>query len=156
MRKKEREVRDCVKIKEIIESCHCCRIGFCDNGRVYIVPLNFGYEEVEGKRIFYFHGASEGRKIDLIQKGNPVGFELDTNYHLKEAAVSCAYSAQYESVIGMGKISFIEDFAQKAHALHCIMCHVAGNREWEFPEASLQSVCIFQLEVEELTCKVHE
>jgi len=29
------------------------RIGFCDSGEVYIVPVNYGYTVSEGKYIFY-------------------------------------------------------------------------------------------------------
>ena len=39
MRRKDREVTDSQKIREIILSCRCCRLGFYDNGQVYIVPL---------------------------------------------------------------------------------------------------------------------
>ncbi len=70
MRRKDREVLDETKIDEFIRNCDCCRIGFYDkeNDEVYIVPLNFGYSNVNNKRVFYFHGAKVGRKIDLISK----------------------------------------------------------------------------------------
>lgn len=45
MRRTDREITDAEKITQIIQTCHCCRLGFCDNGAVYIVPLNFGYAE---------------------------------------------------------------------------------------------------------------
>ena len=57
MRRKDREIGDPEKINEMIRACHCCRLGFQDVEDVYIVPLNFGFEERDGKRIFYFHGA---------------------------------------------------------------------------------------------------
>ena len=59
MRRKDREVTDSQKIREIILSCRCCRLGFYDNGQVYIVPLDFGYYENNGRHVFYFHGAKE-------------------------------------------------------------------------------------------------
>ena len=67
MRRKDREVLDEIKIDEFIRNCDCCRIGFYDkeNNEVYIVPLNFGYSNVDNKRVFYFHGAKEGRKIEF-------------------------------------------------------------------------------------------
>lgn len=43
MRRRDREITDNEKIKEIIKACDCCRLGFNDNGKVYIVPLNFGF-----------------------------------------------------------------------------------------------------------------
>ena len=77
MRRTDREITDAEKITQIIQTCHCCRLGFCDNGAVYIVPLNFGYAEENGKRVFYFHSAKSGRKLDLIAGTPSVGFELD-------------------------------------------------------------------------------
>ena len=57
MRRKDREVTDSMKIENIISRCTCCRIGFHDDGEVYIVPLNFGYETKGDAYIFYFHNA---------------------------------------------------------------------------------------------------
>lgn len=156
MRRKDREVLDRTKIKKIIDSCYCCRLGFCDNGNAYIVPLNFGYEENEEGRIFYFHSASEGRKIDLIKVNNKVGFELDTNYKLNEAAEACGYSASFQSIIGTGKVYFIEEIEEKIHALNCIMYHNTGKKDWEFPHSILNKMAIFKLKVDQLSCKEHE
>ena len=97
MRRKDRQVSDAAMQREIILACSCCRLGFCDEGGAYIVPLNFGYEERGGKRTFYFHGAREGRKMELIKAGGPVGFELDTGWRLNEAKEACEYSASFRA-----------------------------------------------------------
>lgn len=68
MRRKDREVTDNCEINKIINSCQIIRLAFADGVAPYIVPLNFGFEEKDGKRTFYFHGAKEGRKLDLIKK----------------------------------------------------------------------------------------
>ena len=59
MRRRDREVSDPAKIREIIAACHCCRLGFADGGKIYIVPLNFGYQEEDGQRTFFFHSATK-------------------------------------------------------------------------------------------------
>lgn len=156
MRRKDREVTDRAKIKEIIRDCHCCRLGFYDNGKVYIVPLSFGYEEADGKDVFYFHAAPEGRKIDLIKSGQSVGFELDTNFALKAGQEACGYTAKFQSIIGTGKVSFIEDEEEKLHGLQCLMQHYTEKTDWEIPAAMLDKIAIFKLEAEELSCKEHE
>jgi nitroimidazol reductase NimA-like FMN-containing flavoprotein (pyridoxamine 5'-phosphate oxidase superfamily) len=125
MRRKDREVTDAGKIREAIEDSHCCRLGFYDEGEVYIVPMNFGYTEEEEKRIFYFHSAKEGRKVDLISRTHSAGFELDTNYQLHEGEKACQYSAGFLSVIGTGNIDFVEDRESKKSALH----HAAQHRK---------------------------
>ena len=104
MRRKDREITQAEKIDEIIQKCDCCRIGLSDHGRVYIVPLNFAYLHEGGKRIFYFHSAKEGRKVDLIQKNGEAGFELDTNHALNRAEIACGFSYRFQSIIGLSLI----------------------------------------------------
>ena len=73
MRRADRAVTDRERILQVIESCECCRVGFsCPEG-AYIVPLNFAFVPGAPDR-FYFHGAQEGRKADLIRTAPRVGF----------------------------------------------------------------------------------
>jgi nitroimidazol reductase NimA-like FMN-containing flavoprotein (pyridoxamine 5'-phosphate oxidase superfamily) len=156
MRRTDREITDIERIKEIILSCQCCRLGFYDDGEVYIVPLNFGYDEADGKQIFYFHGAKQGRKIDLISKTRSVGFELDTGYHLVEGETACEHSALFQSIIGTGIITIIEKPDEKQSALQAIMLHQTGKEDWSFSDAMLDATCVFKLEVKTLSCKEHQ
>ena len=43
MRRKEREVTDESRIKEIILACGTCRVALNTGEAPYIVPLSFGY-----------------------------------------------------------------------------------------------------------------
>ena len=155
MRRKDREVTDKDKIRGIISNCHCCRLGLNDHGRVYIVPLSFGFQEKEGSYTFYFHGAKAGRKMDLIKENGYAGFEMDTNYALNEADRACEYSARFQSVIGSGRVSVIEDAEEKQKALRAIMYHNTGKDEWKFSDKMVNAACVFQLKPEELSCKEH-
>lgn len=157
MRRKDREVLDEVKIDEFIRNCDCCRIGFYDkeNNEVYIIPLNFGYSHVDNKRVFYFHGAKEGRKIELISKTKKVSFEMDSNHELIVGKMACNYSERYQSVIGTGLISFVEDKDEKIAALNEIMFQSTGKKDWDFPEPMLNGVAVFMIEVISLSCKEH-
>ena len=157
MRRKDREVLDEVKIDKFIRNCDCCRIGFYDkeNDEVYIVPLNFGYSHVDNKRVFYFHGAKEGRKIELISKTKKVSFEMDSNHELIIGKMACNYSERYQSVMGTGLISFVEDKDEKIAALNEIMFQSTGKKDWDFPEPMLNGVAVFMIEVTSLSCKEH-
>ena len=156
MRRQDREITDPERIRRIISSCHCCRLGFCDQGRAYIVPLSFGYALENGTYTFYFHGAREGRKIDLIRETGWAGFELDTGYQLHEADAACNHSAAFQSIVGGGSVSFVEEPEEKRKALSRIMAHNTGQGDWAFPDAALNATCVYKLEVEELSCKEHE
>ena len=155
MRRGDREITSREVIQSVIQACDCCRLGFYDQGSVYIVPLSFGYEAGDRGDVFYFHGALEGRKMACIQAGGSVGFELDTGHQLHPAPVPCGYSVAFQSIIGTGRVSLIEDPHQKEHALQCIMQQYTGRTDWEFPVTALENVAVFQLEITELSCKEH-
>jgi len=155
MRRADREVKDEKRIDEIIRACDCCRLGFIDGDSVYIVPLNFGFAKEDGKRVFYFHSAREGKKIELIKANPVVGFELDTNHSLHAGEKACDYSFSFSSVIGKGRISLVNDVDEKKKGFQHIMNHYAGNREWQFTDADVGRVAIIRMEVIELSCKEH-
>ena len=153
MRRKDREVTDASRILDTIQACTCCRLGFCDDGVAYIVPLSFGFTEHDGQYTFYFHSASEGRKIDLIKKTGYAGFEMDTDCELKTADVACRHSTTFRSIIGNGPVHFLETNEEKELALRKIMGHNTGREDWSFEPAKLDAVRVFALEVKELSCK---
>lgn len=155
MRRKDREVTDPEKIRAVIESCHCCRLGLVDQGMAYIVPLNFGFTETKGKYAFFFHGAREGRKIELMKKNPSVSFEMDTNYKLNEGVTACEYSARFQSIIGSGHVAFLEDLQEKKEALHIIMQSNTGKSDWTFSDRMVEATCVFRLDVEDFSCKEH-
>lgn len=153
MRRKERQVTDEKRLEQIIEACHCIRIGFAWEGQVYIVPVNFGYVKENGNYIFYFHSAKEGRKMEFIKEKPVAGFEMDTGYELKTAASACGHSAYFQSIVGQGRVSIVEETQEKKKGLCVVMEHETGNHEWAFQEKMLDAVCVWKLEVSELTGK---
>lgn len=155
MRRSDREVKDPAKIKSVFESCVCCRLAFCDGARPYIVPLSFGFSEEDGHYTLFFHGAKDGRKIDLVQSTGYAGFELDCGYQLHEALLPCKHSAAFCSIIGEGAVSFVERPDEKEEALQSIMAHTTGKSGWTFDKAMLNSVSVWKLVVQEMSCKEH-
>lgn len=156
MRRKDREMLDPDTIDHIIRGCDCCRLGLSDGGSPYMVPLNFGYLHEGDSRIFYFHSAHEGRKIDLIRQNPAAGFELDTNHQLHEGQTACGYSYGFASVIGTGSVSIVEGIPEKKRALQLLMEQYTHKPDWEFSEKAASAVTILKLTVEALSCKVCE
>ena len=156
MRRKDREIADAARIDEIIRRCDCCRLGLVDAGRAYIVPMNFGYRRENGKGVFYFHSAREGRKIGLIQNGGEASFELDTNHLLHAGETACAHAFRFQSVMGDGTVRILEDAQAKRAALEAIMEHMTGRDGWTFEEKALEATALLRLEVREMTGKEHE
>ena len=53
MRRKDREVTRHGDLMEMVARFKVCRLGLWDGREVYVVPLNFGYEEKDGRMYFY-------------------------------------------------------------------------------------------------------
>lgn len=153
MRRKDREITENDRIDEIIRSCSVLHIGFYDGKEVYIVPLSFGFINKENRRIFYFHSAKSGRKVDLIRKNPNVGFELDSGYKILASDTACGFLAAYRSVIGTGIITEITDKEAKKSALENIMFAATSKHGWDFNEKSLDNAAVFMLEVTHISCK---
>lgn len=153
MRRKEREVTDAAKIKAFIEKSECCRLGFWDGKEIYIVPLDFGYEETDGIYTLYFHGTKEGRRGSLVPNDYPVTFEMDGGHDAFGGDEACDYSTRYYSVMGTGTIERLEEIEEKKHGLGKIMKHVTGKEEWEYQEKMLHIVDVLQLRVQTMSCK---
>ena len=153
MRRTDREVTDTEQIEQFISKEHIIRVAFYDDGDIYIVPLNYGYERNDGGYVFYFHGAKAGRKYELSKVTPRVGFEIDGKYELIEGENACNYSAKFQSVIGMGTICIVDDAVEKMRGLKALMRQTAGNRELEFSDAMVNAVAVFRLEVDKLSCK---
>ena len=160
MRRADREVRSPQQIKDILDSCEVVRIAYQDAEGLTIVPMNFGTEVEDGKRIFWFHSAGEGRKYRLLRlaaaRGETVGFELDGGYRMIPGEAACSYTAAYRSVIGTGHVHFAADRAEKRHGLALLMRHTAGEGDYSFPDAALDRVTVFSIEASALSCKENQ
>ena len=66
MRRNDREVTDFNEIVDILKRADTLHLGIFGEEFPYVVPLSYGFETSDGKIVFYVHGASEGKKHDLI------------------------------------------------------------------------------------------
>lgn len=153
MRRHDREVTDYRQIIDVLHLAHICHLGINDDGQVYVVPVNYGYDTCNGKLYLYIHGAGEGRKITAIRNNNKIGFEMETNTILSESNEACAYTMKYKSVIGEGLASEVFDEAEKAKALNCIMEHETGKPDWTFPSQAVANTSVIKIEVTNISCK---
>ena len=153
MRRSDREIKDKKQIEEFIAKEQIMRIAFYDNGEIYIVPVNYGYANDSGQYVFYFHGAKDGRKYELSKESPNIGFEIDGNYELLEADIACKYSARYQSIVGTGKISIVEDREEIISGLNTLMRQTADKAKWQYSDEILNEVAVFRVNVDKISCK---
>lgn len=156
MRRKDREITDFEEMLKIMQRCDVCRVAWNDpSGYPYILPLNFGIRVEEEKVKLYFHGATEGRKYELMQADPRVSFEMDGEHALEPAldGNACRCAMNYESIVGYGTISILPD-EYKKEALDCLMEHYHGTgTSFRYDENAMKHTQVYCLEVAQMTAK---
>ncbi len=119
-----------------------------DEGYPYAVPISYTLDE---DRI-YFHSAREGHKIDAIRRETKASFcVIDMDCIIPERFTTC-----YRSVVAFGKIRFIEDAAEKRHAIEKLAEKYSAQYKQDAAaeiEQMWNHLCIFSMEIEHLTGK---
>lgn len=75
-----------------------------DNGYPYGVPINYWYNEENGK--LYFHSGKAGHKVDAMAKNEKVSFCVYDSGYRNEGE----WALNISSVIIFGKVSVVQDF----------------------------------------------
>lgn len=121
MRRKDREITDKAEMIEILKRCDTVRLGINGEQYPYVVPVSFGMEIKDTMPVVYFHCAKQGMKLDLLQKNANVCLEGDTFFQIQKTAHGI--TTRYESIIGFGKCSILENTEEKIHGLSLILEH---------------------------------
>jgi|GEM_PF-37119 len=152
MRRSDREVKDFEDAVGIIKKCDVCRLALWDEEYPYILPLNFGVQVSNGNITLYFHGAVDGKKLDLIRKNNKASFEMDCSHNLITDVTAGYCTMEYESVIGNGTISFVEG-DDKIKALDILMDNYPAEPGFKYNPAAIPRTAVYKLEVSGFTAK---
>ena len=154
MRRKDRLVTDINEIEGIIKECDVIRLGFQDGDFPYIVPLNYGYEIVDGQIYFYIHGAADGRKVDLIKQNGKCSFQMDKSIELDLMPEVKDLTTRYKSLFGHARIEFMEG-EDKFHGAQVLMNYDERTRDFEYDKAAVPNITIAKLTVLEYTGKIN-
>jgi nitroimidazol reductase NimA-like FMN-containing flavoprotein (pyridoxamine 5'-phosphate oxidase superfamily) len=154
MRRSDREISDIEEKLKILRKNKVFRLGMAEQNQPYIVPLNFGFEYNDGLLTLYFHGAREGKKVDILGRNSQVCFELDGEHSLIAGEEAANYSFAYESIIGFGTAELLTKDEEKIRGLNALMKHQAGEgREWSYTESQLKAVNVYRIQVSSFSGK---
>jgi len=116
--------------------------------------MNFGYAYENNQLVLFFHSAKDGRKVRALKENSDVCFEMDCEHRLITGDTACQYSYSFKSIIGNGKVVFIDDAEEKKAALSALMKHQTG-KDFSFDDKMIDSVLVFKIIVHEFTGKYH-
>lgn len=150
--KREREVTDLQEIIRILDTATVLHLGMVDGDEPYVIPMNYGYTMEGGKLTLYLHGATTGRKLDLIRTNPKVCFSLECDVAPFEGKLPCQYGTVYSSVMGRGIAEIVEDVEQKKEAMSILMKSQTG-KDFTFTDKLVSIVSVIRIRVSDYTAK---
>ncbi len=154
MRRKDREVTDFEEIKQIISECGTIRLGLSDENCPYIVPLSFGYEIVDKQIYFYIHGATAGRKYELMKKNKVCSFEMDCAHKTEIIYDKKDVTMRYKCFMGTAEIAFLED-CEKEKAMDIMLKSYVKDENFSYNKNVLNRTMMAKLTVTSYTAKIN-
>ena len=150
--RREQEVTDPGRIREILDKSKVVHIGMADGDEPYVVPMNYGYTLEDGKLTFYVHGAKWGRKLDVIHANPKVFCTLECDVVPFDGDIACRYGTTYASVMGLGKAEVLEDVEEKKKGLSILMKTQTG-KDFTFDDKMASIVSVIRIDIAEYTAK---
>ena len=149
MRRKDKQITDAAGLDAVFQAGSVCHLALEDGPAPYVVPLSYGYED----GVLYFHGAAEGKKLDLARKNPAAGFCISRELALVKGESACNWGVQFESVIGTGSLEILESAEEKRHALDVLMNHYGWQGPGEYSDKSLMATSVMALRIREVSGK---
>lgn len=141
-------------IMELLAKAEVGHIATVDgSGMPYVVPVHFVYDSEH----IYFHGLSQGKKLDHIRSNPAVCFETYELLHIglneKNPCDSWTY---YRSVVATGKARILESREDKTRGLKLLNAKYIKGPVGEMPPAIIDGTCVIEMAVDRVSGKHHE
>ena len=123
LRRKDKEITDEAEVKAILREARHVTIAMSLGDEPYLATLSHGYDE--NRNCVYFHCAREGKKVEILDANPRVWGQalLDDGYQQG----SCDHL--YRTVQFHGRVTFVQDQEEKAHALQVMIRHLDEKPE---------------------------
>ena len=135
-------------MESIIQRSKVCHLALSEDNRPYVIPLNFGYKD----RTLFFHSAREGKKLDMLKKNNRICFAFSIDHEVVPGETACQWSMKYQSVVGFGRATLVDDPESKQEAYDIIMNHYTG-RTFSYDTSLIDRSIIIRVDIEKMTGK---
>ncbi len=149
MRRQDKEIKDPALLRKILGDAIVCRLAMCDGDRPYVIPLSF---VLDGDAVFV-HSAAHGRKLDVLRRNPHVCFEVDEDVAPVHHREACSVGMRFRSVIGTGRLAFVEDVAEKVRVLKRFAAKYAPKADTHLPSHEVEKTVVMRIAIERLTGK---
>jgi hypothetical protein len=151
LRRAEKSIVDENAMWAILARQKYLTLAMCEDSQPYLATLNYAYDRKA--RCIYFHCASEGRKISYLHANPAVWGQVLEDHGYVDGACDHAFrTVEFE-----GRVDFVEDRAEKLHALGLLIDRLesdpAAARARLLTEDRLSGVTIGRIHIYGMTGK---
>jgi nitroimidazol reductase NimA-like FMN-containing flavoprotein (pyridoxamine 5'-phosphate oxidase superfamily) len=154
MHKKEREMTDQCKRREILKRGKFSTIALCCEEKPYIITLNYGYDQAGN--CLYFHTARKGLKLEFLRCNQNACATIveDLGY------VDGHCDHKYRSLVLWGKITLVEKREEKKHGMNVLLTHLESDpdrikKKLLSEDAIVKKVAILRFDIIDICGKEH-
>ena len=153
-RKRERGSYDRAAIEAILDEALIGHVGIADeHGQPFVIPTL----HARSGDVVYLHGSSASRTLRALRDGAPLCLTVSLLDGLVLARAAMHHSANYRSVMLLGRARVVEDEHEKLAALEAIVEHIVAGRWAEArppSEKELKATAVLALALEEASAKI--
>jgi len=144
---------DAETIFRILDEAFVCHVGFAVDGQPYVIPTTY----VRLGDAIYIHGSAASRMLRTLAEGVQVCLTVTLIDGLVFARSAFHNSANYRSVVILGRATLVEPPEEKLRAMEALTEHIMPGRWKEIrppSEQELKSVSVLRLALQEVSAKV--
>ncbi len=104
-------------IKQFLEDAQTAFLGLVDEHIPYVIPFNYVFKD----GYFYFHGANEGRKINIIQTNPHACITICETFGTMVDPIPAETDTAYMSVMANGKVEIVTDLNEATAAMQAML-----------------------------------
>lgn len=153
-RKRERGSYERELIDAILDEALVAHVGIVDeDGQPFVIPTLHGRDG----DVVYCHGSAASRTLRALAAGTPACLTVTLLDGLVLARSAMHHSANYRSVVLLGRARLVSDEEEKRAALRAIVEHIVPGRwaDVRAPTVSeLKATSVLALGIEEASAKV--
>ncbi len=149
----DRGVYDRATINAILDEGLVAHVGFAVDGQPYVIPTL--YARIE--ETLYLHGAVANRMLDTMAEGVPVCLTVTLLDGLVLARSHYSHSANYRSVVVLGRAREVTDRAEKVRSFEALVDQVAKGRWTDARQPSdveIRTTRVLSLPLAEASAKI--
>lgn len=153
LRRTDRELTDPEAVASVLRRGRAATIAVVHDGEPYVFTLSYGWDQ--DRNALYSHVAKAGRKLDPIAADPRVCATIIIDGGYEKGA--CKH--HYESVVFTGRMSLIDDEAEKRHAMQVLVKHLEDDPAALWERNGLDGDKVFErfgivrIDIEDITGK---